>query len=114
MLRLGEIYVSLAEAQHLSGDDAGAAASITTIRNRAWGGTAPAAPTTDMMQTILNEYRHELSGDVSLWYDLRRSGQQITYIKDRFGIDIPAGHDLLPIPQLAISTNPYLTQNPHY
>ena len=114
MLRLGEIYVSLAEAQHLSGDDGGAAASIATIRNRAWGGTAPTAPTSDMMQTILNEYRHELSGDVSLWYDLRRSGQQIQYIKDRFGRDIPAGHDLLPIPQSAIATNPYLTQNPHY
>lgn len=114
LLRLGEIYVSLAEAQHLSSDDAGAAESLQTLRNRAWGGTAPAAPGADVMTNILSEYRHELTGDVSLWYDLRRSGKQIDYIKTNFGIDIPVGHDLLPIPQSAIAVNPLLKQNPNY
>jgi hypothetical protein len=116
LLRLGEIYLDLAESQFLSGDVAGANASITTIRDRAWGGAiAPPSPFgPDFMQIVINEYRHELGGDVSLWYDLRRSGLQIDYIKNTFGVTIPPGHDLLPIPQNAIATNPNLTQNPNY
>jgi starch-binding outer membrane protein, SusD/RagB family len=116
MLRLGEIYLSLAEAQFQSGDAAGAAASLAIIRNRAWGNTtAPASPFgPDFMQMTLNEYRHELAGDMSLWYDLRRTGLQIAYIKNTFNVAIPAGHDLLPIPQSAIAVNPFLKQNPNY
>ena len=116
MLRLGEIYLSLAEAQSKSGDQPGADASLTVVRNRAWGGTtAPASPYgPDFMQVMLNEYRHELSGEMSLWYNLRRTGLHIAYIKSTFNLDIPAGHDLLPIPQAAIAVNPFLKQNPNY
>jgi len=115
MLRLGEIYLSLAEAQSKSGDAAGAAASLKVVRDRAWGGTAPASPYgPDFMNIIVNEYRHELSGEMSLWYNLRRTGLQVQYIKNNFGIDIPAGHDLLPIPASALSTNSTLVQNPNY
>jgi len=115
MLRLGEIYLSLAEAQSKSGDAAGAAASLKVVRDRAWGGTAPASPYgPDFMNIIVNEYRHELSGEMSLWYNLRRTGLQMQYIKNNFGIDIPAGHDLLPIPASALSTNSTLVQNPNY
>lgn len=115
LLRLGEIYLDMAEAQFQAGDVAGATASMDTIRNRAWGGVAPPSPVPGgFMQQLLMEYRHELAGDVSLWYDLRRSGLQIAYIQNTFGITIPAGHDLLPIPQLAIAANPNLKQNPNY
>ena len=116
LLRLGEIYLSMAEAQFLSGDLAGASASVATIRDRAWGGATapPSAFGPDFMQIVINEYRHELSGDVSLWYDLRRSGLQVAYIQNTFGLSIPNGHDLLPIPQAAIATNPTLLQNPGY
>ena len=115
MLRLGEILLSKAEAQSKSGDQAGAAATLQLVRNRAWGGTAPASPFgPDFMQMILQEYRHELSGEMSLWYDLRRTGIQVDYIKNTFGLTIPAGHDLLPIPASAISSNPTLQQNPNY
>ncbi|MEO7120875.1 MAG: RagB/SusD family nutrient uptake outer membrane protein [Ginsengibacter sp.] len=116
MLRLGEIYLSLAEAQSKSGDMAGAAASVAMVRNRAWGNTVapPSSFGPDFMQIILQEYRHELAGEMSLWYDLRRSGLQIAYIQSTFGISIPAGHDLLPIPQTAIAVNPFLIQNPNY
>ena len=115
LLRLGEIYLSLAEAQSKSGDQGGADANLALVRNRAWGGAAPASPYgPDFMQVMVNEYRHELAGDVSLWYDLRRTGLQMAYIKSHFGIDIPAGHDLLPIPQSAVTNNPNLKQNPNY
>ena len=115
LLRLGEIYLSLAEAQSKSGDQGGADASLAVVRNRAWSGTAPASPFgPDFMQLMLNEYRHELSGEMSLWYNLRRTGLHIAYIKSTFNLDIPAGHDLLPIPQAAIAVNPFLKQNPNY
>jgi starch-binding outer membrane protein, SusD/RagB family len=116
LLRLGEVLLDLAESQFHNGDLAGANASLALVRNRAWGGvTAPPSPYgPDFMQIMLNEYRHEVSGEVSLWYDLRRTGLQVAYIKNTFGVTIPNGHDLLPIPQNAISTNPNLTQNPNY
>ena len=115
MLRLGEVLLEKAEAQFQSGDPGGAAATLKIVRDRAWGGSAPVSPFgPDFMKIMLQEYRHELAGDMSLWYNLRRTGQHIQYIKDNFGIDIPTGHDLLPIPQLAIATNPNLKQNPNY
>ncbi|MDO6429013.1 RagB/SusD family nutrient uptake outer membrane protein [Flavitalea sp. BT771] len=115
MLRLSEVLLDKAEAQFKSNDAAGATATLQTVRDRAWGGAAPPSPFgPDFMQMMLQEYRHELAGDMSLWYDLRRTGLHIQYIKDNFGIDIPSGHDLLPIPQSAIATNPTLKQNPNY
>ena len=115
MLRLGEVLLSKAEAQFRSGDEAGAAATIKLVRDRAWGGAAPASSFgPDLMNILLNEYRHEIGGEMSLWYDLRRTGQHLQYIKNTFGITIPEGHDLLPIPAQAIATNPTLTQNPNY
>jgi len=115
MLRLGEILLSKAEAQSKSGDQPGAMATLQLVRDRAWGGTAPTSPYgPDFMQIMLQEYRHELSGEMSLWYDLRRTGLQVDYIKNTFGLTIPAGHDLLPIPASAIATNPTLQQNPNY
>ncbi len=115
LLRLGEVYLALAEAQSKSGDQGSANTNLSIVRNRAWNGTAPASPFgPDFMQIMIQEYRHELAGDVSLWYDLRRTGLHLAYIKTTFGITIPTGHDLLPIPQSAIAVNPFLKQNPNY
>lgn len=115
LLRLGEVLLSKAEAQSKNGDAAGAAATLALVRNRAWGGIAPASTYgPDFIQIVLNEYRHELGGEMSLWYNLRRTGLHTDYIKNTFGITIPAGHDLLPIPASAIATNSTLQQNPNY
>ncbi len=114
MMRLGEIYLDLAESQFKAGDLAGAANSLAIVRNRAWGNTTAPVPTGDCMQNMLMEYRHEVGGEMSLWYDLRRTDLQIQYIQTNFGVTIPTGHDLLPIPQAAIANNPTLKQNPNY
>jgi len=120
MLRLGEVLISKAEAQFKSGDEAGARATIQQVRDRAWGklvnpsAVVPPPPQTDMMQIILDEYRHEINGENSLWFDLRRSGELIEYLKDRHGFQVPQGRDLMPIPASALATNPTLTQNPGY
>jgi hypothetical protein len=115
LLRLGEIYLDLAECQFQTGDQASATNTLMIVRNRAWGGSAPASPFgPDFMQIMLQEYRHELAGEMSTWYDMRRTGLQIAYIQNTFGLTIPSGHDLLPIPQSEIATNPLLKQNPGY
>ena len=64
-------------------------ADIKLVRDRAWGGCltgvmqdganfdgTPAAPITDPLQMVYSEYRHELTGEYSLFYDLRRAGAQ--------------------------------------
>ena len=120
MLRLGEVLVSKAEAQFKSGDQAGALATIQIVRERGWGKLAnpavvvPPPVGTDVLKIIINEYRHEIAGEMSLWFDLRRSGEHINYVQNNFGITIPQGHDLMPIPSTAIASNPTLIQNPGY
>ena len=155
LLRYAEILLDRAECKVRTGDVAGAMADLAQVRNRAWGGTAPAvmqdglnydgtaaAPITDPLQMVLSEYRHELTGEYSLFYDLRRAGTQdaIDFIQKAYGtvanstnpVPNPYGptHDgklhglfnnaltpereLLPLPQTAIGLNPNLQQNPGY
>lgn len=154
LLRYAEILLDRAECKVRLGDVAGAAADIKTVRDRAWGGAAPAimqdgatwdghpAPViTDPLQMVLSEYRHELTGEYSLFFNLRRAGPGVAaaFIHTAYGTDatttpqpypvgptadgqlhgvwrtaLPEGRDLLPIPQVAIGLNPNLTQNPAY
>ncbi|WP_339727670.1 RagB/SusD family nutrient uptake outer membrane protein [Maribacter stanieri] len=111
-LRYGEVLISLAEAQLKSGNG-NPMSTIMRVRNRAWGGLAP-VPTGDMMDIIFDEYRHELGGEFSLWLCLRRTGEVGDYMLNEFGITIPTGRDLLPIPRIQIDINPNLEQNPGY
>jgi hypothetical protein len=154
LLRYAEILLDRAECKIRTGDVAGGLVDIKQVRDRAWGGTAPvimqdganydgtpAAPITDPLQMVLSEYRHELTGEYSVFYDLRRAGTGVAaaFIHAAYGTDattdaqpypfgptadgkphgvyrtaLPAGRDLLPIPQNAIGLNPNLTQNPAY
>ncbi len=156
LMRYAEVLLSRAECKVRTGDVPGAMADLKTVRDRAWGGTAPAVmqdsanydgtpgvAITDPLQMVLSEYRHELSGEYSTFYDLCRAGnsEAIAFIKAANGtvdnsynpVPNPAPgptHDgmqhglynttptennlLLPIPQGAIALNPNLTQNPGY
>jgi hypothetical protein len=154
LLRYAEILLDRAECKIHTGDVAGAMADLKTVRDRAWGGSSPAAmqdglnfdgtpstPITDPTQMVLSEYRHELTGEYSLFYDLRRAGPGVAsaFIQANYGTNstttpqpypygptadgqlhgvwfttLPQGRDLLPIPQVAIGLNPNLTQNPAY
>ena len=147
--------LSRAECKVRTGDVAGAMADLKLVRDRAWGGTAPAIikdsanydgtpgiAITDPLQMVLSEYRHELTGEYSLFYNLCRAGsaEAIAFIKKANGtadnsydpVVNPApgptfdnrkhglynttptlNNLLLPIPQSAIALNPNLTQNPN-
>jgi hypothetical protein len=155
LLRYAEILLDRAECKVRTGDIPGAMADLKKVRDRAFGGTAPAvmkdganydgspaAAITDPLQMVLSEYRHELTGEYSLFYNLRRAGPGVAaaFIHKAYGTDatstaqpnpapgpthdgkphgvwrtaLPEGRDLLPIPQVAIGLNPNLTQNPAY
>jgi len=160
LLRYAEILLDRAECKVHLGDLAGAAADLKLVRDRAWGkglgggSEAPAVmqdgltydgkatqPIVDPMQQVLSEYRHELSGDYSLFYNLRRAGPGVAaaFIKANYNTNssllpqpypygptadtklhgvwftsLPSGKDICPIPQPQIGLNPNLTQNPGY
>lgn len=159
-MRYAEVLLSRAECKVHTGDVAGAMADLKIVRDRAWGkglpgGSAapavmqdgltydgkPTQPITDPLQMVLSEYRHELSGDYSLFYDLRRAGPGIAaaFIAHNYNTNtsilpqpypygptadgklhgvwftaLPANKDICPIPQPQIGLNPNLKQNPGY
>ena len=154
LLRYAEVLLDRAECKIRTGDVAGGLADIQTVRNRAFGGTAPAVmqdgltwdgkpttPITDPLQMVYSEYRHELTGEYSLFYDLRRAGPGVAsaFIQAAYGTTsstnqivypygptadgkthgvwattLPVNKDILPIPVSAIALNPNLIQNPSY
>ena len=100
MLRYAEVLLDRAECKIRTGDVTGGLADIQTVRNRAWGGTAPAvmqdgltwdgkptAPITDPLQMVYSEYRHELAAEYSVFYDLRRAGPGVAaaFIQQAYG-----------------------------
>jgi len=155
LMRYAEVILSRAECKVRTGDVAGALADLKLVRDRAWGGPglapavmqdganydgSPAQPITDPLQMVLSEYRHELAGEYSVFFDLCRAGtdEAVAFINKANGavagsyepIPNPAPgptHDgkkhglyntaltpektLLPIPQIARSLNPNLEQN---
>lgn len=111
-MRYGGALLSLSEAALKDGQTAKAQAAFDRVRNRAWGGTAPAKTVT--MDALLQEYRLELAGEFSLWGLIRRSGEAIQFVKDNYDLDMPPGRDLYPIPSSQLSANPNLVQNSGY
>lgn len=111
-MRYGGVLLSLAEAALKDGQTAKAQAAFDRVRNRAWGGTAPAKTVT--MDALLQEYRLELAGEFSLWGLIRRSGEATKFIMDNYGVVVPAGREVYPIPSSQISANPNLVQNTGY
>lgn len=100
LMRYAEVLLSRAECKVHTNDIAGAMTDIKQVRDRAWGGAAPATmqdgltwdgkatqPITDPMQMVLSEYRHELTAEYSLMYVLRRAGPGVasTFIQKEYG-----------------------------
>jgi tetratricopeptide (TPR) repeat protein len=120
MMRYAQVLLSKAECYYRTGNSTQAMEIVQRIRDRAFGkqvnpsAIVPAPVETDVMKIILDEYHHELAGETSLWFVLRRSGEHKQYVNDKFNITIPIGKDLMPIPQIQIGMNKELVQNPGY
>jgi hypothetical protein len=117
MMRLGETYLLLAEAQFKQGNTAGAAASINVLRTRAKAAQVSASDIT--LNFILDERVRELIGEEQRRLTLLRTGTLVERTLRLNGASVQgltAQKALLPIPQTSIdlNTNGSLTQNPGY
>ena len=126
LMRLGETYLYLAEAQFKQGKLADAAASLNALRERAFpeypakGQIAPSEVTLDL---ILDERARELIGEEDRRKTLMRTKTLVTRtlrLNSNHPVNPVQGlkdmHMLMPIPQREIELNKdaVLTQNPGY
>jgi hypothetical protein len=117
MMRLGETYLLLAEAQFKQGNTSGAAASINVLRTRAKAAQVTASQID--LNFILDERVRELIGEEQRRLTLLRTGTLVDRATRLNGASISgltAQKTLLPIPQTSIdlNTNGNLAQNPGY
>ncbi len=108
LMRLGEVYVNLAEAYLRNGDTGNALATVNILRS-----ARNAAPLAAIdMTSMLNERGFEL-----YWEGLRRT-DQIRFNDFNNAWDEKSATDshvnIYPIPNTALGANPNLTQNPGY
>jgi hypothetical protein len=125
MMRLGETYLLLAEAQFLQGNPTGAAASINVLRQRAYPGYptfGQVQPSDITLDFILDERARELVAEENRRMTLVRTGTLLERVQ-RLGdtgataiTGMSAYNVLLPIPQEEIDLNEgaVLTQNSGY
>lgn len=108
LMRLGEVYLNLAEAYLRNGDAGNAMITVNTLR-----AARNASPLTTIdMTSMLNERGFEL-----YWEGLRRT-DQIRFDDFNNAWEEKAATDshvnIYPIPNTSLGANPNLTQNPGY
>lgn len=114
-LRLAELYLIRAEARVQQNNFAGAQGDVSVIRNRAGLGNTTAGDRSSLLLAIEQERRIELNSEGgNRWFDLKRTGR----VNEVIGTLKPAfwqpTAQLYPVPQLQISANANLKQNPGY
>lgn len=108
LLRLGEVYITLAEAYVRTSQPDKAAQTITALRTRALmpGHESELTVTAQNMSIdfILEEGARELGGELNRWYMLKRSGKFVEWIKTHNpDITLIQSHHLYrPLPQDAL------------
>ncbi|EOR93532.1 hypothetical protein ADIARSV_3245 [Arcticibacter svalbardensis MN12-7] len=133
MYRLGDVYLSYAEALNKTGAKADALKYLNFTRQRsglvAYTIASPAYANMDIMEdAILEERRYELFGEGKRWFDLVRTkhvnkimdpviNRRLTKIQglsytDGFGTEV--GKYLFPINRNVLEDNKKLIQNPFY
>ena len=113
--RLGEVYLSKAEALNEQGQTASAIAAVNTVRARNFTVPKPlsAALTQAQARTaIFSERLFELVGEAKRRQDMIRAG---TFTGKFMFKEVQPGYKILmPIPASQLATNPLLKQNPGY
>ena len=114
LLRLGEVYLTRAEARINQNDLAGGQADINVIRTRAGLPNTTAATQADLLLAVEKERWKELFTESSdRWFNLKRLGKTTATLLPIKPLWQPF-QNLYPIPQTEIFSNPYLKQNPGY
>lgn len=124
VIRLAEMYLIAAEAQHKMGNDPIAADYINVIRERAAipgqeANMEISAADIDM-DFILDERARELAGEQLRWFDLKRTGTLLDRVRmynPEAGANIQDHHIVRPIPQAqidAVGNKDEFQQNPGY
>lgn len=87
LIRLGEVYITLAEAYVRTGQSEKAAETITALRKRALieghESELKVAASDMSMKFILEEGARELGCELNRWYMLKRSGMMVEWVKER-------------------------------
>jgi starch-binding outer membrane protein, SusD/RagB family len=120
MMRLGETYLLMAEAQFNQNHLTDAAATLNTLRARS--NATPILPTDVTLDFILDERARELMAEENRRMTLVRTGKLIDRtlaLNSSFqgqGAGIKPYNMLMPIPQseIDLNKNATLTQNPNY
>ena len=124
MFRLGDMYLTYAEAAVRGGGDVGLALTyVNTVRSRAYSGTTKGNITASdlTLDFLLAERSRELYWEATRRTDLIRFGRfsSASYLWPwkggvAAGRGVAATYNLFPIPSSELSINPNLQQNPGY
>jgi hypothetical protein len=110
LLRLGEMYLTRAEAAYFNGDENQSRSDIKTIRNRVGLGPKDDLSGNDLLYAIWKERRLEMASEGLRLYDLRR---EIDPVSGKPRIDEAMGPDGYFVQyNLNESTDPYETIHP--
>jgi hypothetical protein len=117
VLRLGEVYLILAEA---AGPTPEGLEAINKVRRRAFGldinqpsAKDLSASTPNFTDAVIRERRYELAFENDRWFDLKRTGKLLNNPALQ-AKGIKAFNVVLPIPQSERDANANLSQNPGY
>lgn len=115
LLRLAELYLIRAEARVKSNDIIGAQEDINVIRNRALLSNTTLTDPNQLLDLIALERQREFFAENGhRWLDLKRTGkldETLSVLSDKIW---KTTDSLYPIPEPAIRSNPFLTQNSGY
>lgn len=115
VLRLAELYLIRAEARVKSNDIIGAQQDINVIRNRALLDGTTLTDINQLLDLIALERQREFFAENGhRWLDLKRTGkldETLSVLSDKIW---KTSDNLYPIPEPAIRSNPFLTQNLGY
>jgi len=81
VIRLAELYLIKAEAQLKTGDANGATATVNSLRSTRAIAGKDNSTTISNIDDIMDERAVELCGEFHRWFDLKRTGNLIKYVK---------------------------------
>jgi len=111
-LRLGEVYLILAEAANELGNTAEALAALNLVRERVDLDDVTTTDQSALRQAIWHERRLELAFEHDRWFDLVRTGQAATAMAAAGKPFVTGKHELFPIPEEQLIETPEMGQNP--